>query len=40
MHRSRMARMSLMCVQDPDREESEDMIKFLELVVKRLKCRL
>lgn len=23
------------CVQDPDREETEDMIKFLELVVKK-----
>lgn len=28
------------CVQDPDREESEDMIKFLELVVKKVKVPL
>lgn len=28
------------CVQDPDREESEDMVKFLELVVKKVKVPL
>lgn len=28
------------CVQDPDREETEDMIKFLELVVKKVKVPL
>ncbi|OPA74665.1 methionine synthase [Paenibacillus selenitireducens] len=28
------------CVQDPDREEAEDMIKFLELVVKKVKVPL
>ncbi|WP_018755614.1 methionine synthase [Paenibacillus terrigena] len=28
------------CVQDPDREESEDMMKFLELVVKKVKVPL